>query len=293
VEPIDEWTVDELKDELKDLGLSNGGNKEELYNRLLEYEEEEEWGEDDWDEEDSGFDASEMMASLTGVALRNRVAIAAVLGVAMLVAAVIVAGPAVLDMLMPDKEAEPEVNVWEFTLEERNQTDVQSFFINDDATENVVLSIPLPRNISSVYVGAYWGEEDEQPGGIVGCDKVTVEVYDSSVNKSNLYSLSNTDAMSQDCDADKTEPWDKIWYQYTLNLPNMTGFEGTQEEAFALWEQYDGIGTGEWRIDVSVDVYTLWGTVCDCEDGEEVRLTISYIEYTVSTAKVAPPAPAE
>ncbi len=293
MEPVDEWTVAELKAELKDLGLSNGGNKEELYNRLLEYEEEDDWDDDGWEEEDSGFDASEMVASFTGAALRNRVVIAAVLGVVMLVVAVVVAGPVVLDMLIPDKEAEPEVNVWEFTLQERNQTDVQSFFVNDDATENVVLSISLPSNVSSVYVGAYWGEEDEQPGGIVGCDKVTVEVYDSSVNKSNQYSLSNTDAMSQDCDADKTEPWDKIWYHYTLNLPNMTGFEGTQEEAFALWEQYNGIGTGEWRIDVSVDVYTLWGTVCDCEDGEEVRLTISYIDYTVSMAKVAPPDPTE
>ena len=170
MEPIDEWTVAELKTELKDLGLSNGGNKEELYNRLLEYEGDDGWDEDDWEEEDSGFDASEMVASFTGAALRNRVGIAAVLGVVMLVAAVVVAGPAVIDMLIPDKEAGPEVNVWEFTLQERNQTDVQSFFVNDDATENVVLSISLPSNVSSVYVGAYWGEEDEQPGGIVGCD---------------------------------------------------------------------------------------------------------------------------
>jgi len=293
VEPIDEWTVAELKAELKDLGLSNGGNKEDLYDRLLEYEEEEEWSENDWEDEDSGFDASELMASLAGIALRNRVAIGAVLAVVILVAAVVVAGPAVLDMLMPGKEAEPEANVWSFALEEKNQTDVQTFFVNDDTTENVVLSISLPRNISSVYIGAYWGEEDEQPGGIVGCDKVTVEVYDSSVNKSNQYSLSNTDAMSQDCDADKTEPWDKIWYQYTLDLPNMTGFEGTEEEALALWEQYNGIGTGEWRIDVTVDVYTIWGTVCDCEDGEDVQLTISYIEYEINLAKVAPPEPTE
>ncbi|MEC8913701.1 MAG: hypothetical protein VYA52_00560, partial [Candidatus Thermoplasmatota archaeon] len=224
----------------------------------------------------------------------NRVAIGAVVAVVMLVVAVVVAGPSVLEMIIPAKEAEPEVSVWEFTIEERNQTDIQTFFVNDDATETVILSIPLPRNLSSVYVGGYWGEEDEQPGGIVGCDKVTIEVYDSAVNKSNQYSLSNTDAMSQDCDADKTEPWDKIWYQYTLDLPNITGFEGTQDEALALWEQYDGIGTGEWRIDVTVDVYTLWGTVCpDCEDGEEVRLTISYIEYEVNMAKAVPPEPSE
>ena len=293
MEPLDEWAVAELKAELKELELSNSGNKEELYNRLLEYEEDEGWNEDDWVEEVSGFDASELVASLAGAALRNRVALGAVLAVVMLVAAVAVAGPAVLDMLMPDKEAEPEVSVWEFPLEERNRTDVQTFFVNDDATENVVLSVPLPRNLSSVYVGAYWGEEDEQPGGIVGCDKVTVEVYDSSVNKSNQYSLSNTDAMSQDCDADKTEPWDKIWYQYDLELPNMTGFVGNETEALAIWDTYTGIGTGEWKIDITVDTYTvckpvdLTGIVCT-EDGEEVRLTISYIEYEVNMDKFVP-----
>ena len=142
MEPIDEWTVAELKAELGELGLSNSGNKEQLYERLLDAEEE------DWDDEEDGFDRSELMASLAGAVVRNRVAIAAVLAVGMLVAAVVVAGPAILDMLMPDKEAEPEVSVWEFPLEERNRTDVQSFFVNDDATENVVLSIPMPRNIS-------------------------------------------------------------------------------------------------------------------------------------------------
>ena len=40
-------------------------------------------------------------------------------------------------------------------------------------------------------------------------------------------------------------------------------------------------------------VYTLWGTVCDCEDGEEVRLTISYIEYKVSMAVPASSEPTE
>ena len=64
MEPIDESTVAALKTELKDLGLSNDGKKEELYNRLLEYEEDEEWEEDD-----SGCDAAEMVASFTGVAL--------------------------------------------------------------------------------------------------------------------------------------------------------------------------------------------------------------------------------
>ena len=44
----------ELKAELKELGISNSGNKQELYERLLEFEEEE-------DDED-GFDASELAA---------------------------------------------------------------------------------------------------------------------------------------------------------------------------------------------------------------------------------------
>ena len=255
-----------------------------MYELLLDAEEEE------WGDEEGGFDTSELVASLTEAVVRNRVAIGAVVAVVVLIVAVVVAGPSILEMIVPAKEAEPEVSVWEFTIEERNQTDIQTFFVNDDTTETITLSVPLPRNLSSIYIGGYWGEEDEQPGGIVGCDTVTIEVYDSAVNKSNRYSLSNTDAMSQDCDADKTEPWDKIWYQYTLDLPNITGFEGTHEEAIALWEEYDGIGTGEWRIDVTVDVYTLWGTVCDCEDGEEVRLTISYIEYEVNMAEAAPPA---
>ena len=93
------------------------------------------------------------MASLAGAVVRNRVAIGAVVAVVMLVVAGGVAGPSVLEMIIPAKEAEPEVSVWEFTIEERNQTDIQTFFVNDDATETVILSIPLPRNLSSVYVG--------------------------------------------------------------------------------------------------------------------------------------------
>ena len=89
MEPIDEWTVAELKAELKDLGLSNSGNKEELYERLLDIEEE-------WDDEEDGFDTSEFMASLAGAVVRNRVAIGAVVAVVMLVVAVVVAGPSVL-----------------------------------------------------------------------------------------------------------------------------------------------------------------------------------------------------
>ena len=240
---------------------------------MLEYEE-------DWDEEE-GTDFSEVVSRAVAVILRNRVALGAVAGVLLLLSAIVVAGPVVIDMIMPAEEKAPEVSVWEFSFEEKNQTDVQTFFVNDDSTETISLVIPMPTNISHLYVGAYWGEEDEEPGGIVGCDMVTVEVFDTAVTKPNLYTLSSTDASSQDCDADKTEPWDKIWYNYLLDIPNSTGFEGTEDEARELWELYNGTGTGEWRIDVSVDVYTLWGTVCDCEDGEEVRLTISYIEYEV------------
>ena len=278
VEPIEEWTSAELKAELKELGLSSSGNKQELYDRLLEYEE-------DWDEEE-GTDFSEVVSRAGAVIVRNRIALGAVAGVLLLLSAIVVAGPVVIDMIMPAEEKAPEVNVWEFSFEEKNQTDVQTFFVNDDSTETVSLVIPMPTNVSHLYVGAYWGEEDEEPGGIVGCDMVTVEVFDTAVTKPNLYTLSSTDASSQDCDADKTEPWDKIWYNYFLDIPNSTGFEGTEDEARELWELYNGTGTGEWRIDVSVDVYTLWGTVCDCEDGEEVRLTISYIEYEVKMSIV-------
>jgi len=273
VEAIDEWTVAELRAELEELELVTAGNKQDLYDRLLDYEEE--WGDDG----DSGL--SNTVGGIFNIVIRNRVALGAVIGVLLLLSAIVVAGPIVIDMIMPAEEEPPEVSNWEFSFEEKNWTEIQTFFVNDDSTETVSLLIPMPNNVSEVYIGAYWGEEDEEPGGIVGCDLVTVEVSETSVTKPHLYTLSSTDASSQDCDADKTEPWDKIWYHYFLDIPNSTGFEGTEEEARESWDLYNGSGTGEWRIDVSVDTYAVWGTVCDCEDGEDVRLTISYIEYEV------------
>ena len=273
MEAIDEWTVAELRAELEELELVTTGNKQNLYDRLLDYEEE--WGDDG----DSGL--SNTVGGIFNIVIRNRVALGAVIGVLLLLSAIVVAGPIVIDMIMPAEEEPPEVSNWEFSFEEKNWTEIQTFFVNDDSTETVSLLIPMPNNVSEVYIGAYWGEEDEEPGGIVGCDLVTVEVSETSVTKPHLYTLSSTDASSQDCDADKTEPWDKIWYHYFLDIPNSTGFEGTEEEARESWDLYNGSGTGEWRIDVSVDTYAVWGTVCDCEDGEDVRLTISYIEYEV------------
>lgn len=273
MEAIDEWTVAELRAELEELELVTTGNKQDLYDRLLDYEEE--WGDDGV----SGL--SNTVGGIFNIVIRNRVALGAVIGVLLLLSAIVVAGPVVIDMIMPAEEDPPEVSNWEFSFEEKNWTEIQTFFVNDDSTETVSLLIPMPNNVSEVYIGAYWGEEDEEPGGIVGCDLVTVEVSETSVSKPHLYTLSSTDASSQDCDADKTEPWDKIWYHYFLDIPNSTGFEGTEEEARESWNLYNGSGTGEWRIDVSVDTYAVWGTVCDCEDGEDVRLTISYIEYEV------------
>ena len=273
MEAIDEWTVAELRAELEELELVTTGNKQDLYDRLLDYEEE--WG------DDGASGLSNTVGGIFNIVIRNRVALGAVIGVLLLLSAIVVAGPVVIDMIMPAEEDPPEVSNWEFSFEEKNWTEIQTFFVNADSTETVALLIPMPNNGSEVYIGAYWGEEDEEPGGIVGCDLVTVEVSETSVSKPHLYTLSSTDASSQDCDADKTEPWDKIWYHYFLDIPNSTGFEGTEEEARESWDLYNGSGTGEWRIDVSVDTYAVWGTVCDCEDGEDVRLTISYIEYEV------------
>ena len=279
MEPIDEWSSAELKAELKELDLSTSGNKQELYDRLLEYE-------DEW-REDSESGISDIFGRIVNIVVRNRGALGAVTGVLVLVSAIVVAGPVVIEMVMPAEEEVPEEGVWEFTFEQKNWTDVQTYFINDDTTEIVTLNIPMPNNVSNIYIGAYWGEEDEQPGGIVGCDMVTVEVFDTAVTKPQLYSLSSTDASSQDCDADKTEPWDKIWYDYSLDIPDASGFEGTEEEARESWELYNGTGTGEWRIEIRVDTYAVWGTVCDCEDGEEVTLTISYIEYEVKMSLIS------
>jgi hypothetical protein len=286
VEPIGKWTVVELRAELERLDLGVSGNKQELYQRLLEMNEIEE----DWEDEleDEGFDFTEMGLTALRTARRYRVPIAAILIVTLLVGAMAFGGRALLDLLKEEEAAEAQVHMWEFTFEERNLTNVQTMFVEDDATETISVLIPAPKNLSSVYIGAYWRETDEQPGGIVGCDQVTVGITLTDVNKTNLYTLSSTEATSQECDADGTEPWDHIWYQYDLDLPNVTSFEGTEEEALAVWDAYTGIGTGEWFIEITVDTYTIVGAVCDCEDGEEVRLTVSTIEYEVAMSTVAP-----
>ena len=292
VDPIGEWTVAELKAELKELDLSIGGNKQELYERLLDHSDyerdEEDWDDDDnyedWDER-TQIDFTAIGLTTVRTLVRLRIPILSVLIAGLLVTA----AAAGLPKLFEKKEvAEPEIHVWQFTVNDHEQTDIQSYFIEDDTTERVVMTLSFPMNISSVYIGAYFQESDEQPGGIIGCDKVTMELLLTDVNKTNLYSLSSTDATSQNCDADETEPWDQIWYQYDLDLPNATNFEGTEEEALALWDAYTGTGTGEWNIDISVDVYTLWGPACDCEDGEDVRLTLKYTEYEVSMEIVQP-----
>ena len=158
MEPIDEWSSAELKAELKDLDLSTSGNKQELYDRLVEYE-------DDW-VEDSESGISDIFGRVANIVVRNRVALGAVAGVLVLVSAIVLAGPVVIDMIMPASEEPPEKGTWEFTFEQKNTTDVQTYFINDDTTEMVTLNIPMPNNVSKIYIGAYWGEEDEQPGGI-------------------------------------------------------------------------------------------------------------------------------
>ena len=73
VEPISEWTSAELKAELKELGLSTSGNKQELYDKLLEYEED--WG----DEEGSGL--SDALGGVANLVVRNRGVFGAVVGV--------------------------------------------------------------------------------------------------------------------------------------------------------------------------------------------------------------------
>ena len=125
------------------MGLSSSGNKQELYDRLLEYEE-------DWDEEE-GTDFSEVVSRAVAVILRNRVALGAVAGVLLLLSAIVVAGPVVIDMIMPAEEKAPEVSVWEFSFEEKNHTDVQTFFVNDDSTETIILVIPMPT-LSLIHI---------------------------------------------------------------------------------------------------------------------------------------------
>jgi hypothetical protein len=288
VEPLSKWSVAELRAELRILNLTVSGNKQELYERLLEASVIEE----DWEDEPEGerfdFDFDGMGRATLRTVKRFRVLIAAILIAGVLVGAVAFAGLTLLDIFQREEAPVAKVHMWQFTLEENNQTEVQTMFVLDDTTETISVVVPAPNNLSSVYIGAYWQESDEQPGGIVGCDEVTVEIVLTDVNNTALYTLSGTGATSQECDADGTEPWDHIWYQYDLDMPNVTSFEGTEDEALAIWDTFTGIGTGEWFIDVSVDTYAVWGSVCDCEDGEDVRLTVSYTEYVVVMSTVSP-----
>ena len=99
MEPIDEWSSAELKAELKELDLSTSGNKQELYDRLLEYE-------DEW-REDSESGISDIFGRIVNIVVRNRVALGAVAGVLVLVSAIVVAGPVVIEMVMPAEEEAP------------------------------------------------------------------------------------------------------------------------------------------------------------------------------------------
>ena len=96
MEAIDEWTVAELRAELEELELVTTGNKQDLYDRLLDYEEE--WGDDG----DSGL--SNTVGGIFNIVIRNRVALGAVIGVLLLLSAIVVAGPVVIDMIMPAEE---------------------------------------------------------------------------------------------------------------------------------------------------------------------------------------------
>ena len=84
-----------------DLGVS--GNKQELYQRLLEMNEIEE----DWEDEpeDEGFDFTEMGLAALRTARRYRVPIAAVLIVTLLVGAMAFGGRALLDLLKEEEAA--------------------------------------------------------------------------------------------------------------------------------------------------------------------------------------------
>ena len=285
----------ELKAGLKELDLPVGGNKQELYERLLaaseeelgdEHEEDGEiWDdEEDW-EDGSGIDLAGIGLATVRTVVRLRAPIISVLVAGLLVTAAAAALP---KLFQKDAVEKPEVHLWNFTVSDFNQTSEQYYFVDDDTTERVTMAISFPRNISSVYIGAYFKESDEEPGGIVGCDIVTVELSLAEVNKTNLYSLSNTEATSQDCDADGTTPWDQIWYRYDLDLPDNSNFEGTREEALALWDTFTGIGTGEWFIDISVDTYTFMVPPVGSEDGEDVRLTIQYTVFEIEMQIIPP-----
>ena len=226
---------------------------------------------EDWDDEniDESFDFIEIVKLTLNLLLRFRLPLIAIL----LVGIIIGSATVVVPMLFAKEEASgPQSHFWRFDVERVIGGAEHSVFVEDGTTEEISFAFEQPTNVSYVYVGAHFSENNENVG-INLCDYVTVVINLQTVNRTDRYDTSQTESRTNDCNVEG----DAIWYHYNLTLPPIIEFEGTEEEALSQWENVVGTGVGVWVIEITVDSQSIL-----VDEGEDVDITINFEEFRVS-----------
>jgi hypothetical protein len=230
----------------------------------------EEWDES-WDDVEigEGFDFIEIAKSALILLIRFRLPLIAILFVGILIGSATV----VIPMIFEKEEAiGPQSHFWRFDVERVIGGAEHSVFVEDGTTEEISFAFEQPTNVSYVYVGAHFSENNEN-FGVNLCDYVTVVINLQTVNRTDRYDTSQTESRTNDCNVEG----DAIWYHYNLTLPPIIEFEGTEEEALSEWENVVGTGVGVWVIEITVDSQSVL-----VDEGEDVDITINFEEFRVS-----------
>ena len=226
---------------------------------------------EDWDDEniDDEFDFIEIVKSTLNLLLRFRSPLIAILLVGILIGSATIVVP----MLFAKEEVSgPQSHLWRFDVQRVNGGTDHSVFVEDGTTEEISFVFEQPTNVSHVYVGAHFSENNENVG-INLCDYVTVVINLQTVNRTDRYETSQTESRTNDCNVEG----DAIWYHYNLTLPSIIEFEGTEEDARSQWENVVGTGVGIWIIEITVDSQSIL-----VDEGEDVDITIISEEFQVS-----------
>ena len=249
VDDEEDFDDDELDDEF-----------DEESDAELDEETDEEWDED--------FDAMNLVAATARFIVRFRLALAALMVVGMLVTAASVVVPM---LFASEAVSGPQSHLWGFQVKTSDDSTFQSIFVEDGTTEIITFEFDESTNVSHVYVGAHFSENNENVG-VNLCDYVTVIMNLEEVNRTERYETSQTDSRTNDCNVEG----DAIWYNYNLTLPTISQFEGTAAEARDQWEIVNMTGVGLWVIEITVDAQTLLE-----DNGEDVDITINTMEFEV------------
>ena len=257
VDDEEDFDDDELDDEFDE---ESDAESDEVWDEESDAESDEEWDED--------FDAMTLVAATARFIVRFRLALAALMVVGMLVTAASVVVPM---LFASEGVSGPQSHLWGFQVKTSDDSTSQSIFVEDGATEIITFEFDESTNVSHVYVGAHFSENNENVG-VNLCDYVTVIMNLEEVNRTERYETSQTDSRTNDCNVEG----DAIWYNYNLTLPTIAQFEGTAAEARDQWEIVNMTGVGLWVIEITVDAQSLLE-----DSGEDVDITINTMEFEV------------